>query len=278
MPTKFFYMDEHYADPMTHRPGHGMLRRPAASLTGVTVPLDIHREFRQRYYHCVAEAVGQLDGALLALPIVHAAKLFPGVEDAKKFAFLESIVSMVLEFKFTVYRVGYYETPEVMQMVGSRQGLVGLCFSSLLHCLTEELATNELWPVMETDRSNDQDRSFAGHIQAIDYFTALVGSANMSVDNSNLGEMLYSTKKSSYGSVADIVSYLLEARTTKLAGITLSDFKTRLAEIADALIPAVAFDEIIDLKSEDAPPVYEGKGPFRYAPPIVPVGGPGVAT
>ena len=92
----------------------------------------------------------------------------------------------------------------------------------------------------------------------------------MSVDNFNLGELLYNTKKSSYGSVTDIVSYLLDARASKLSGQKLSTFKNGLATIADGLVPAIAFDEVIELKFENPPSDYKPSGPLRYAIPILP--------
>ncbi len=270
MPTKFFYMDEHYADPKTYHSGNSGSRRAATSLTGVTVPMNIHRDFRHRYYRYVAEASDKSDGTTPSLPLVHAAELLPGVDDERKFAFLEKVVSMVIEFRFSIYRVEYYETPQTINAFNGREGLISMCFASLLHCLREELRENELWPVMETNGQPSQDRAFAGHLQAIDYFTALVGQANVSVDNFNLGELLYNTKRSSYGSVTDIVSYLLDARASKLSGKNLSAFKTRLAVIAGGLVSAIAFDEVIELKFENPPSDYEPSGPLRYAMPILP--------
>lgn len=270
MPAKFFYMDEHYADPKTYRSGNSGSRRAATSLTGVTVPMNIHRDFRHRYYRYLAEASGNSDGTIPLLPLVHAAELLPGVDNERKFVFLEKVVSMVTEFRFSIYRIGYYETPQTMDTFNGREGLISMCFASLLHCLREELQENELWPVMESNGQPSQDRAFAGHVQAIDYFTALVGQASVSVDNLNLGELLYNTKRSSYGSVTDIVSYLLDARASKLSGQNLSVFKNRLAAIADGLVPAIAFDEMIELKFENPPSDYEPSGPLRYATPILP--------
>ena len=270
MQTKFIYMDEHYSDPNTYRSNVIHRRQAATSLTGVTVPVSIHRNFRKQYYQAVAEAISRADNVIQSLPIIHASNLFPDRDDFVKLDFLRKIVFMTIEFGLKVYRVGYYETPELVQTTGGRTGILGLCFSSLLYCLSEELAENELWPVMETDRSASQDEAFAGHIQRIDYFTALIGKANVLIDNANLGELHYSSKKSVYGAVTDCISYLLDARSLKSAGAAITPFKKQIAAIADGLTPSIVFDEIITMKFEEPPYGYRAQGPFRYMTPLVP--------
>ena len=47
-------------------------------------------------------------------------------------------------------------------------------------------------------------------------------------------------------------------------------FKSRLAEIATGLNPAIVFDEVIDMKFERPPPDYVANGPVRFADPVLP--------
>ena len=75
---------------------------------------------------------------------------------------------------------------------------------------------------METDNLREQDRLFAGAIQNIDYLSIVIGNAIMSIKNENLGELHYSTKRSAYGTIADCVSYLLDAKFLRSLGPTTS--------------------------------------------------------
>jgi len=178
---------------------------------------------------------------------------------------------MVLEFGFQIYRVGYYETEEMIRILGGRKGIIGLCFFGLLSCLRDEIEVNELWPVMETDKSEFQGRSFAGLIQILDYHTTLFGINNISINNNNLGDLHYCTKRSIYGAVTDCISYLLDAQSLQSSGQPLSPFKERLAAIANELSPSIVFNEIIEMKFEKPPTDYIGQGPIRYALPLTPV-------
>lgn len=264
-------MDEQYVDPNTHRNGEPSRRKKCVSLTGVLIPTDIHKTFRSRYYKAVGKALGT--NGFPELPVIHASKLFPGHSDDVKYQFLEEVVQICADLKFRVIRVGYYVTPKLESVFNfdNPQKILNLCFSSLLHCIEEELAQNEIWPVMETDNSSHQDRIFAGLIQTTDYISAVIGNGPLSIDNGNLGEMHYSTKRSAYGTVTDCISYLLDAGSLVTSpGIIASPFKQKLAEIAANLEPLTAFNEIIEMNFGIPPRGYIGKGPLRYAFPIAP--------
>jgi hypothetical protein len=271
MATKFLYMDEQYIDLRTFRSGQASVRPEYTSLTGVLIPSGIHSVFRARFYALVADALGtKITIVIPQLTEIHASRLFPEHDDITRFSFLEGVVKLSVDMDFHVYRVGYYNSTELKSILHKPKDIVGLCFGSLLQCLQSELEANEIWPVMETDRSTDQDRMFAGQIQTIDYLTAMIGKKLVSVDNSNLGELHYSTKRSAYGTIADSIAYLLDARFLKAAGYSLTPFKERLAEIALGLERSIVFDEIIELQFNAPPSGYVGKGPYRYMSRIQP--------
>ncbi|MEM1045414.1 MAG: hypothetical protein AAGL24_04655 [Pseudomonadota bacterium] len=263
-------MDEQYVDPKSYRDGPACQRRRCISLTGVLIPANIHGIFRSRFYGAVATALDIDDNIIPKIPEIHAVELFPDQNDEAKFQFLEDLVALCVELNFQIYRVVYYETPKLLRSFQDRKEILGLCFSGLLHCLENELARNEVWPVMESDNSPKQDKLFAGHIQCIDYLSFLIGNESMSIDNGNLGELHYSTKRSAYGAVTDCISYLLDAKFLRSLDITASTFKQKLAEIAMKLEPLIMFDEIIEMKFEKPPPGYVSQGPYRYVFPITP--------
>lgn len=271
MATKFLYMDEQYINPDTYRDGQTSRRKKCVSLTGVLIPTDIHGTFRSRFYKAVAKALGVTNKIIPAMPEIHASNLFPDHSNDVKYQFLEEIVKICADLNFRVFRVAYHETPQLIDMYKNSKRILGLCFTSLLFCLEEELAQNEIWPVMETDNSPSQDRIFGGLIQDIDYMSTVVGTKSISIDNGNLGELHYSTKRSAYGTVTDCISYLLDARSfVQSGGSIASPFKQKLAEIAANLEPLIAFNEIIEMKFENPPHGYIASGPLRYAVPITP--------
>src|SRR5271166_1102033 len=98
---------------------------------------------------------------------------------------------------------------------------------------------------METDRSEPQDRAFAGAVQFADHIEAHLGPETLSRDQANLGEVLYSTKRSIHGALVDCAAYLMNVRTHAARGLVLSDYKRRLCAVADRLMPAIRFDEVI---------------------------------
>jgi hypothetical protein len=266
MTTNFLFMDEKFADE------GAPLGARATSLTGVLIPADTHRAFRGRFYGLVHQAIGDEQHVISPMPVVHAMDLFRGKDDDTRFCFLDGLVQIAIDLGFRTYRVGYRPTPELLKILGGKEGvLLGLCFTSMLCCLKGELAKSVIWPVMEIDRNSlEQDRSFGGLVQNVDYMTSRLGPASMSVQNDNLGEVLYATKKSAYGSLVDCIAYLLHLRFLRSIGQPLTSFKSRLADIASRLEPVISFDEVIEMKMEMPPAGHLPDGPLRFMVPIVP--------
>jgi hypothetical protein len=131
--------------------------------------------------------MGEQEGVVRPVPLIHAANLLPDANDEVRIAFLHSLVNLINELKFQIYHVGYRTTPQIVSMFSGERGVLGLCFSGMLSCLKKELARSQVWPVMEIDRTPEQDRAFAGLIQHLDYLTARLGPTAMSIKNENLG-------------------------------------------------------------------------------------------
>ena len=241
MDVKFLFMDEKYADQGAPR------KAQVTSLTGLLVPADRHREFRDRFYGLVGTALGDADHVISKWPAgqIHACDLLPGSTDQVRFSFLEGLVEVVSEFDFRIFRVGYYKTRENSSVPGGERFLVELCFHSFLYMLKDAFPETQVWPVVESDRTNRQDASFAGSMQRSDYMGSKprVTPELMWMKDSNFGELFYMTKASGYGSVVDCVGYLLHAKWLHSRGFPLTPYKERLAEIATKL-DTVEFDEV----------------------------------
>jgi hypothetical protein len=243
LPIKFLFMDERYDEP-TVRPSV-----TATSLTGVLARPEYHPDLRRQYYQLLARILGDDETKISAsLPVVHAAKMFPelGSNDVGRFLFLEGLVRIVCDFDLRLYRVGYFNTPELTKSMKPRQ-VVGFCFFNLMRVIKSELDKAQIWPVMETDNSREQDDAFSGFTRRIDYQTTVLPPDWMTIDNGNLGETLYSTKNSVYGTITDFAAYLLNIRELERNGLQLTPFKRRLFEIATPLYDVVNFDQVIDL-------------------------------
>jgi hypothetical protein len=264
--TKFFFMDEKYAEP------GGPVRSRVTSLSGVLVPASIHQVFRQRFYQIAVETMADPDGTINALPEIHAAKIFPefGDDDGRRFDFVRKLVDLVVSLDIKIFRVGYVRSPQMVEMFGDETSILGLCFQSLLGVLKTEMQTSQIWPVMEIDRSPKQDRAFAGTIRWLDHMTVRLPGI-VSIDNQNIGEVLYSTKQSAHGTVADFVAYLRHAAFLDRENlIPLTPFKRRLVEISKPLDNVIGFEEIITMQFTEPAVDHVAIGPLRYAVRIDP--------
>jgi hypothetical protein len=153
----------------------------------------------------------------------------------------------------------------MVEVFGDEGSILGLCFQGLLDVLKTEMRTSQIWPVMEIDRSPKQDRAFAGTIRWLDHMTVRLPGI-VSIDNQNIGEVLYSTKQSAHGTVADFVAYLRHAAYLGRENLVpLTPFKQRLVEIAQPLDKVVGFEEIITMQFTQPPTDYVADGPHRYA-------------
>lgn len=257
-------MDETYPDVSLPRTAWSVC------LTGLMVPAALHGDIRHQFYEAIADAIGRTPNAVPPLPEIHAAKLFPGLDDDTRIAFLEKLAAIIVAFNLGIYRVGYVRTREMVAIHKNDAAILGTAFGGLLHVIASELEVTQVWPVMEMDHKPAQDQAFAGSVQFADHIASHLGPHVLSRDQRNLGEVLYSTKRSIHGALVDCAAYLLNVRTIAALDLPLSTYKRRLAKVADMLSPAIRFDEVITMKMEKPPADYVGKGPYRYMVPIVP--------
>jgi hypothetical protein len=187
------------------------------------------------------------------MPEIHAASLFPSHPEEIHFRFYEELVRLVIDLELRIYRIGYYATRKLKTTFDGEGGIVGLCFMSMLLCLKTELAHSQIWPVMEIDQTPKQDRHFAGLVQRLDHATSRLGSSAMSIDNENLGELLYTTKRSAHGAVVDCMAYLLHQGFLRSIDHHQTPYKSRLADIASGLKSMIIVNETIDLKIGPSP-------------------------
>lgn len=261
---KFLYMDETYPDFSLPRDAWSVC------LTGMLVPVDRHREIRARFYEAVANAVGRQPNTVPPVTEIHAAALLPHADDNTRVAFLEKVTGIIAEFDLSLYRVGYRRTRILKDLLKTDAAILGIAFSGMLDLISTELKTTPIWPVMEIDHSPAQDQAFAGSVQFADHIDAHLGPKALSRDQANLGEVLYSTKRSIHGALVDCAAYLLNVRTHAAQGLVSSDYKRRISTLADQLTPAIRFDEVITMRHEKPPPGRSGNGPVRFAVPIIP--------
>ncbi|RUM06555.1 hypothetical protein EFB14_30955 [Rhizobium fabae] len=252
-------MDEFYSDHRTFKHQTAKNRPEYVALTGLLVPAGIRSEFRDRFYRAVGEALDLPANTIPPMPQIHGSSLFPDRPDDVKLRFLEKIAKACVDLELSVVRSGYYWTPELKRMFPTPKDTLGPCFLNMLWFATS-LKSKEVWPVIETDQSAQQDRAFAGAIQTLDYVTTNVSRLSLSVDNSNLGEVLYCSKRSIYGTVVDLVSYLLDARFLTQKGFAVTEYKENLARIAARLNPIILRDEIIEMAFEGPPDHVPGRG------------------
>ncbi len=261
-PVHFLFMDEKFAD-QSQQPG-----KRYTSLTGILTPSDVHGEIRDRYFRALEIATG-----LQYVPFdhTHASRLLPDHDDAIRFLFLENITRIICDLDLKIYRIGYLNNFAPTSVLKNEADALSTCFASLLFLIEKELLEKAIWPIMEMDfDSRAQDSNFAGLVRNIDQLSRMTSKRNLSLNNDNLGEVLYSRKRSYHGSIVDLVAYLLHARHLRDTGIETGHYKLRLASICDILNPAIAYDEVIGLQTTAPPPDYVSNGPLRYAVPIVP--------
>lgn len=243
MAVRFLFVDEKYADT------NAAVRYRVISVAGVLVDPALHAAFRERYHLSISDAVERPHDQLGTMPRIHASELFKelGVSDDRKLHFFERVVDLIVEFGIKVYRCGYIADDFMNKHFGKHALIPSLCYFGILGALGPELKEHQIWPVIEIDRSPAQDQHFAQNSLHHDHLWVHRPDISWSVDRSNLGEVLYSTKSSSYGSMADIVVYLLHTRWLDGHQQVHSDFGKALSEIAAKLAPAVALDETIKM-------------------------------
>ncbi|MGE9009226.1 hypothetical protein ACO2JO_11630 [Leptospira interrogans] len=244
MSVKFLFMDEKYADsalPPAMR---------VTSLTGVLVNPEAHAAFRAQFYSLLNGVRGDPENTISALTTIHAAELFPeyGTDDSRRIEFVKGLMKLMVANQIRIFRVGYVWSPKMREVFKTEKAVLGICFDAILRVLTNELRTNQIWPVMETDRSSTQDQTFAGSVRNLDYLTTRLSAASISFDNSNLGEVLFSTKNSTYGTVVDFAAYLLHLRFLKTQGLMLTPFKEQLAAMAVPLDEITERNETIEMQ------------------------------
>ena len=253
----FLYMDEKYPD--TKAPPSMQV----TSLSGLLIASDQFMRFRDEFFRIVPG----LDQGADNFPVeIHAGNLFPGRPDEEHFQFYIGLVSLVNDFNCSVYRRGFNFMPDHELLRKRQKDLVGLCFRSMLISVDDFEYFGQIWPVMEIDRSKEQDENFAGYMRWMDQATAYLNwvgdgveeliDEDYMVDNSRFGDLHYVTKKSIGGIAADCLAYLLHCKWLYEKGFPTTGYKSRLAAIASTLRPSIVDDYVGSFLKES-----ERKGP-----------------
>lgn len=249
----FLYMDEKYIDPKASASNQ------VTSLTGLLVAADAYPRFRDGILKIVP---GFDDGPKNLATDIHASELFPGKCDDVHFDFYRKLVRLINELECGVYRRGFSFIPSDPMLQKNEKRLVGLCFRSILISIEDYEDYAQIWPVMETDRTNEQDENFAGYVRWMDQATAYLNATgdgvenliddDYMVDNSRFGDVHYVTKKSIVGNAADCVAYLLHCKWLDEKGFRITDYKARLAAIATDLQPSIVDDYVGSFRLDNA--------------------------
>lgn len=241
----FLYMDEKYLDTQASS------EMQVTSLTGLLVTADTYPRLRDRLFRILP---GFNEGARGFDIEVHASDLFRDRPDEEHFAFYRDLVSTVNELDCRVYRRGFNFIPGHQLLRKNEKYLLGLCFRSMLIAVDDFEEDAQIWPVIEIDHTEVQDRNFAGYMRWIDQATAhlqMTGDGieeliddDYMVDNSRFGDFHYVSKKSIVGCAVDCLVYLLHCKWLNEMEFPLTDYKARLADIASSLHPSVVDDFI----------------------------------
>ena len=250
----FLYMDEKYPD---YKSPPSM---QVTSLTGLLIGSDQFISFRDAFFRILPG----FDQGAEHFPVeIHAGDLFRGRPDEEHSRFYSGLVSLVNDFKCSVYRRGFNFVAGHELLRKKQKDLLGLCFRSILISVEDFEHFGQIWPVMETDGSKEQDENFAGFKRWMDEATAYlnwsgdgVGALiddDIMVDSSRFGDLHYVTKKSIGGIAVDCLAYLLHCKWLDENGFPTTAYKTRLASIATALSPAIVDDYVGSFRIDSQP-------------------------
>ena len=249
-PVVFLYMDEKYMDTLAPA------RMQVLSLTGLSVSANTYPLFRNRLFRILP---GFAEGTKAFNARVHASDFFRNLPDEEHFLFYESLVSSVNELACRVYRRGFNFNPGHRSLRKGQQTMVWYCFRSMLIAAVETEGSAQIWPVVEIDNSEGQDRTFAGYIRWMDHATAhlqvtgdgvdeLINEHQM-VDNTRVGGLHYVSKTSIMGSAVDCLGYLLHCKWLADNEHTLTKYKKRLAEVASHIDMSLLDDYIASYRA-----------------------------
>lgn len=239
----FLYMDEKLPD------WQAPPEMQVTSLTGLLVSADTYPLFRSNLLGLLPDSDNGVTNFGME---IHASNLFRSLPDEEHFEFYKGLVSLVNELNCRIYRRGFNFVRGHDLLRKHQSQLLGACFRSMLIAAQDYESEAQIWPVMEIDRTKEQDHNFAGYVRWVDAATAHLQSAGEDVDalidddylidNSRLGDVHYVTKRSVVGAAVDCLVYLLHHKWLNEAGFPLTDYKSRLAEIASDLNQSVVDD------------------------------------
>ena len=239
----FLYIDEKYLDIQAPP------EMQVTSLTGLLVSAETYPLLRDRLFRILP---GFHEGSRNFDIEVHASNLFRDRPDEEHFEFYRGLVATVNELNCRVYRRGFNFTPGHQLLLKNEKDLLGLCFRSMIIAVDDFEYDAQIWPVIEIDYTEVQYRNFAGYMRWTDHATAylkMIGDGveelvddDYMVDNARFGDLHYVSKKSIVGCAVDCLVYLLHCKWLSDMNFPMTDYKSRLADIASSLEPSVVDD------------------------------------
>ena len=238
-------MDESKSPPL--RGGNTTI----VSLTGIILTPSKCIAVRDSFLKSISPHFIKEDGQRIDnIPEIHGSKMLPDATDDEKLKIYSAIAQLPEKHGFSVYRVGYYVTPEFKRLYNDKgQAAIGLSWMNLLNSIKIEYENNYLVPVMDSLNWEDIQK-YSGMLQLLNSMRTAGHEKSLSISNSQniLGEVFFADSRFSIlTQIVDVISYLRCINDQKEEGLPFSTFKESVYNCNSHLTNKLQCDVVIDL-------------------------------
>lgn len=184
------------------------------------------------------------------IPEIHGSCMLPTEDDSVKLRYFKAVAELMAKSDVNIYRVGYYLTPEYLEMFKADKEARGLCWHGLLLVTQQEYEDSYLVPIMDSV-NKEHIGQYCSPIQTLLTFRSIGWDKDLSIRNSEniIGEVFFADSRYSIlTQVVDVVAYLRCIQDQANEGVTMTSFKKQLLYLNEIIGPQVKYDKVTELR------------------------------
>jgi len=241
MSPKFLFLDECYSPPLTNQ-----IDTTITSISGLLVPIEDYPKIRDCYHKKINWSIKSGNKIINTLPPVpHGSNMLPEESEERRLQCYNDMVDLAVDFDMSLFRVGYFVTPELINNLPSiDKKYLDLCWSGMLFVLQPYFKNDLIFPIFELANKDVFIKSISQPIKLMGALRETVVCNSISIENSeNLAEPFYASKNYSViTSIIDTISYLLMKSDLVKLGKEPTAFEEKLLKISSKI--KMTYDEI----------------------------------
>jgi hypothetical protein len=211
--------------------------------------------------------LGKESNVIPRFPVLHGSDFLRGYSDDDKLLALQAVVTVVLQHRLKLGRIGYFEK----DFLGEITHVRSMASFSIVD-LALKAFDDQIVPIYELDISRHREVATQLNDFQNQYMRFRIGKESLSMPFERVMGVHFADKENHWMQISDVTSYLLWLHSRWSEDANVSEFKAVAILLAENLLPHVVYSEVVQVNNPTFHPVLGPNGfrPLTMSFPVIP--------